>query len=156
MFVQPTDDFNRTSETYCLTSWRSSGRLPGSVKGRLNDEPGRYILILTLYMPLVGIGVIASRRMRNSEGFCLGGRSVGRWLTTLSFLDTAADGSLALYQVGIRAPRGAVAASTGESVTVVPFLNGAIAHVLDPELALARLWIAIGRPTGCTASSPAF
>jgi len=51
------------------------------------SEIGIYILVLTLYMLLlVGIGMIASRRMRNSEDFYLGGRSVGPWVTSLSFV----------------------------------------------------------------------
>ena len=51
------------------------------------NEIGIYILVLALYMLLlVGIGMIASRRMRNSEDFYLGGRSVGPWVTSLSFV----------------------------------------------------------------------
>ncbi|MCK5245854.1 hypothetical protein KAR02_03090, partial [Candidatus Bipolaricaulota bacterium] len=51
------------------------------------SEIGIYILVLALYMLLlVGIGMIASRRMRNSEDFYLGGRSVGPWVTSLSFV----------------------------------------------------------------------
>ncbi len=51
------------------------------------NETGIYVLILALYMLLlVGVGVIASRRMRNSEDFYLGGRSVGPWVTSLSFI----------------------------------------------------------------------
>ena len=51
------------------------------------SEIGIYILVLALYMVLlVGIGIIASRRMRNSEDFFLGGRSVGPWVTSLSFV----------------------------------------------------------------------
>ncbi len=46
-----------------------------------------YVLVLTVYMLLlVGIGVLTSRRMRNSEDFYLGGRSVGPWVTSLSFV----------------------------------------------------------------------
>jgi len=51
------------------------------------SETGIYILVLALYMLLlVGIGMIASRRMRNSEDFYLGGRNVGPWVTSLSFV----------------------------------------------------------------------
>ena len=51
------------------------------------SEMGIYILVLALYMALLlGIGIIASRRMRNSEDFFLGGRSVGPWVTSLSFV----------------------------------------------------------------------
>ena len=51
------------------------------------NETGIYILVLALYMLLlVGIGMIASRRMRNSEDFYLGGRNVGPWVTSLSFV----------------------------------------------------------------------
>jgi len=51
------------------------------------SEIGIYILVLALYtLLLVGIGVIASKRMKNSEDFYLGGRSVGPWVTSLSFV----------------------------------------------------------------------
>ena len=51
------------------------------------NETAIYILVLALYMLLlIVIGMIASRRMRNSEDFYLGGRSVGPWVTSLSFV----------------------------------------------------------------------
>jgi solute:Na+ symporter, SSS family len=46
-----------------------------------------HLLVLFAYLLLlVGIGVITSRRMRSAEDFYLGGRSIGPWVTSLSFV----------------------------------------------------------------------
>ena len=46
-----------------------------------------YAVVLALYMVmLVIVGVITSRRMRSSEDFYVGGRSIGPWVTALSFV----------------------------------------------------------------------
>jgi len=50
-------------------------------------EAAIYGLVLVLYMVLlVLIGVLSSRRMRNSEDFYLGGRRIGPWVTALSYV----------------------------------------------------------------------
>lgn len=47
-----------------------------------------YVLVLAVYLGLqFGIGVVASRRMKQSgEGFHLGSRAIGPWVTALSFV----------------------------------------------------------------------
>ena len=46
-----------------------------------------YILVLVVYLGILAtIGVIASRRSQNVGDFALGGRSVGPWVTALSFV----------------------------------------------------------------------
>jgi len=46
-----------------------------------------YGLVLAAYMAmLVLVGVLASRRVRSSEDFVVGGRSVGPWVTALSYV----------------------------------------------------------------------
>lgn len=46
-----------------------------------------HLLVLCVYLLLlVGIGVATSRRMRSAEDFYLGGRNVGPWVTSLSFV----------------------------------------------------------------------
>jgi SSS family solute:Na+ symporter len=46
-----------------------------------------YILVLVVYLGLlVGIGVTTSGRSRNAGDFAIGGRSVGPWVTALSFV----------------------------------------------------------------------
>jgi SSS family solute:Na+ symporter len=51
------------------------------------SEVGVYALVLSLYMlMLVGVGVGTSRRMRSSEDFIAGGRSIGPWVTALSYV----------------------------------------------------------------------
>jgi len=51
------------------------------------SESAIYVLVILLYMALlVAVGVITSRRMRSSEDYYLGGRSVGPWVTSLSFV----------------------------------------------------------------------
>jgi SSS family solute:Na+ symporter len=50
-------------------------------------ETAVYALVLLLYMGLLAaVGVLASRRMRSSEDFYLGGRRVGPWVTALSYV----------------------------------------------------------------------
>ena len=51
------------------------------------SESAIYALVLVLYMGLlVVVGAVASRRMRSSEDFYVGGRSVGPWVTSLSYV----------------------------------------------------------------------
>jgi len=51
------------------------------------SEFGIHALVLAVYLLLlVCIGLWAARRMRSSEDFYLGGRSVGPWVTSLSFV----------------------------------------------------------------------
>ena len=51
------------------------------------SESAIYALVLVLYMGLlVVVGVFTSRRMRSSEDFYAGGRSVGPWVTSLSYV----------------------------------------------------------------------
>jgi len=46
-----------------------------------------YAVVLALYMVmLVVVGVITSKRMKSSEDFYVGGRSIGPWVTALSFV----------------------------------------------------------------------
>ena len=46
-----------------------------------------YALVLAGYMVLVvGIGVLASRRKRSREELLLGGRRIGAWVTSLSYV----------------------------------------------------------------------
>ncbi len=51
------------------------------------SESAIYAFVLVLYMGLlVVVGMLASRRMRSSEDFIAGGRSVGPWVTSLSYV----------------------------------------------------------------------
>jgi len=51
------------------------------------SEPAVYALVLALYMVmLVVVGVVTSRRMRSTEDFIAGGRSIGPWVTALSYV----------------------------------------------------------------------
>jgi SSS family solute:Na+ symporter len=46
-----------------------------------------YIGVLAVYLAiLAGVGLITSRRLKTSSDFALGGRSVGPWVTALSFV----------------------------------------------------------------------
>jgi SSS family solute:Na+ symporter len=46
-----------------------------------------YIIVLAIYLViLAGIGVLTSRRLKSSSDFALGGRSIGPWVTALSFV----------------------------------------------------------------------
>jgi SSS family solute:Na+ symporter len=46
-----------------------------------------YGLVLVLYMGmLVAVGLLTSRRMRSGEDYYLGGRSIGPWVTSLSYV----------------------------------------------------------------------
>ena len=46
-----------------------------------------YTVVLVVYLGiLAAIGVVMSRRSRNAGDFALGGRSVGPWVTALSFV----------------------------------------------------------------------
>jgi SSS family solute:Na+ symporter len=50
-------------------------------------ETAIYVLVLVLYMGLlVAVGLLTSRRMRSAEDFYLGGRRLGPWVTSLSFV----------------------------------------------------------------------
>ena len=51
------------------------------------SETAIYAVVLTGYMVLLlAIGVFTSRRMRSAEDFYLGGRKVGPWVTSLSYV----------------------------------------------------------------------
>ncbi len=46
-----------------------------------------YIVILLLYLIILGlVGVASSRRLRSSADYAIGGRSIGPWVTALSFV----------------------------------------------------------------------
>jgi SSS family solute:Na+ symporter len=46
-----------------------------------------YILVLIVYLAiLAAVGIITSRRLRSSSDFAIGGRSIGPWVTALSFV----------------------------------------------------------------------
>jgi len=51
------------------------------------SEPVTYIVVLALYLLLlVIVGVLTSRRMKSAEDFYVGGRNVGPWVTSLSYV----------------------------------------------------------------------
>ncbi len=46
-----------------------------------------YILVLIIYLAiLAAVGIVTSRRLKNSSDFAIGGRSIGPWVTALSFI----------------------------------------------------------------------
>ena len=46
-----------------------------------------YIIVLLLYLVILGaVGVFSSRRLKSSADYAIGGRSVGPWVTALSFV----------------------------------------------------------------------
>ena len=46
-----------------------------------------YILVLVVYLgTLSAIGMVMSKRSKNVGDFAIGGRSVGPWVTALSFV----------------------------------------------------------------------
>jgi SSS family solute:Na+ symporter len=46
-----------------------------------------YIVVLALYLAsLAAVGLVMSRRLRSSSDFAIGGRSIGPWVTALSFV----------------------------------------------------------------------
>ena len=52
------------------------------------------IFILSVYFAvMIGIGVLASRRIKSSEGFYLGGKSFGPWFTAFKFAATLESGT---------------------------------------------------------------
>jgi sodium/proline symporter len=52
------------------------------------------IFILIVYFAImIGIGIIAGRRVKNSEGFYLGGKSFGPWFTAFKFAATLESGT---------------------------------------------------------------
>ena len=95
------------------------------------SETAIYIFVLVLYMAsLLAVGLVTSRRMRNSEDYYLGGRSVGPWVTSLSFV--AAYFSSVLIIGG-----GAFGYKFGMSTLWIGALNVLIGITL--------VWIVLGR-----------
>ncbi len=46
-----------------------------------------YIIVLLIYLAiLAGVGLLSSRRLRTAVDYALGGRSIGPWVTALSFV----------------------------------------------------------------------
>jgi SSS family solute:Na+ symporter len=46
-----------------------------------------YIVVLAVYLALLaGIGIFTSRRLKSSADFAIGGRTIGPWVTALSFV----------------------------------------------------------------------
>lgn len=46
-----------------------------------------YIVVLLLYLLILGtVGVLSSRRLKSSADYAIGGRSIGPWVTALSFV----------------------------------------------------------------------
>jgi SSS family solute:Na+ symporter len=46
-----------------------------------------YVGVLAVYLAiLAGVGILTSRRLKSSSDFALGGRSIGPWVTALSFV----------------------------------------------------------------------
>lgn len=46
-----------------------------------------YIVVLAIYLAiLAGVGILTSRRLKTSSDFAIGGRSIGPWVTALSFV----------------------------------------------------------------------
>lgn len=46
-----------------------------------------YIVVLLVYLVILGlVGVFSSRRLRSSADYAIGGRSIGPWVTALSFV----------------------------------------------------------------------
>lgn len=46
-----------------------------------------YIIVLAVYLAILAVvGMITSRRLRNASDFAIGGRSIGPWVTALSFV----------------------------------------------------------------------
>ncbi|MFC1799518.1 sodium/proline symporter [Candidatus Eisenbacteria bacterium] len=46
-----------------------------------------YIIVLAVYLAILAlVGVITSRRLKNTSDFAIGGRSIGPWVTALSFV----------------------------------------------------------------------
>ena len=51
------------------------------------SETAIHVVVLVAYMiGLIAVGLLASRRMRSSEDFYLGGRKIGPWVTSLSYV----------------------------------------------------------------------
>jgi SSS family transporter len=46
-----------------------------------------YIIVLVLYLAILAVvGIVTSRRLKSSSDFAIGGRSIGPWVTALSFV----------------------------------------------------------------------
>ncbi len=46
-----------------------------------------YIIVLAVYLAILAlVGVLTSRRLKNTSDFAIGGRSIGPWVTALSFV----------------------------------------------------------------------
>src|SRR5262245_7894984 len=82
------------------------------------------VLVFLLYLGvLLLIGFISERYTRGQEGFLLGDRQVGPWVTALSYESTAYSGWLMLGFPGRAFTRGLVAVWVGLSCVVGDALN---------------------------------
>ena len=53
---------------------------------RLDAQPVDYVLVAVYFVLVLGIGLIARRRVSSSLDFLLSGRSLPAWITGLAFM----------------------------------------------------------------------
>ena len=46
-----------------------------------------YIIVLAIYLAILALGgILTSRRLKSASDFAIGGRTIGPWVTALSFV----------------------------------------------------------------------
>ncbi|MEY8358804.1 hypothetical protein AALA99_07265 [Anaerotruncus colihominis] len=81
------------------------------------------VIIVLYFLLMIAIGVIASRRVKSSEGFLLGGKSFGPWFTAFKFAATLESGTKLIGTPGMAFGLGYPAFLQGMWTPIAYFLS---------------------------------